>query len=260
MVEINLPTYIPLEEAATRYNIPLETLRRAVENSLVRAVAPHGNLSMAEVAEDDIIVMIQKPTRVLPTFIALSTAIRRYDIPLEILEQAIQNNTIRAVLIEDQLAIAEEDVAILTKQLTNQIIKTLPAFISLNEATKQYNVPVDALIEAINKNVVRAVRVGDIIKVAESDAMIVAAQVQKRREDDELVSFSEAARRLGLPVGTIFQWNEHGWLPVLGSGIRKAKLVSWNQAQALGRLRQERNGRGSRLIPKSQDFIEYSVR
>ncbi len=204
MVENNLPTYIPLEEAATRYNIPLETLRRAVENNQIRAIW--------SIEESEEIAM--------------------------------------------ELAVAEDDVA----SMEQEPQKTPPAFISLEKATQRYNVPVNVLIEAVDRGAIKAVKVGNIVKISESDVSIVAAQVQKRQDNDELVSISEAARRLGLPSGTVFQWHEHGWLPVLALGIRRAKLVSWNQAQALGQLRQDRNsGRGSRLIPKVQDLAAFSA-
>ncbi len=257
MVETDLPIYIPLDEAASRYNIPLETLRRAVENHLVQAVTHHGNLSMVEVAETDIIAMVPKTAKILPTFIASNTATQRYNIPNEILEQAIQNDTIRAVLIEGELAVAEEDVTALAKQLEKQAIKTLPAFITLDEAAKQYDVPLDVLIEAINKDAIKAIRVENVIKVAENDVKVLSVQILKQQENDELISISEAARRLGLPSGTVSQWQEYGWLPILGTGIRRAKLISWYQAQTLARLHQERSRRGSRLIPKGQELSVF---
>ncbi len=198
MVEDSLPTYITLEEAAERYNIPLETLRRAAENSFVRAILSSEETEGADVelsvAEDDVAAMAQKPTKTPPTFISLEKAVRRY------------------------------------------------------------NIPSSVLIEAIDKGAIQAVRVGNIVKVSETDVSIVALQLHEQQEGDELVSISEAARRLGLSSGTVFQWYEHGWLPVLGTGIRRAKLISWSHAQTLGRLHQERTRQGSRLIPKKQEL------
>jgi len=83
--------------------------------------------------------------------------------------------------------------------------------------------------------------------------MIVAAQVSIREKDDELVSLSEAARRLDLPASTVLRWEVYGWLPVIASGERRAKLVSWKRVEALGDLHKKRSQRGSRLIPRDQD-------
>jgi len=128
----------------------------------------------------------------------------------------------------------------------------LPTYLPLEEAAKKYDIPLESLIQAVEDNIIKAIQVDEVIAVADEDIAIVAAQV----EGDELVSINEAARRLDLHSGTVYQWHKQGWLPALAAGSRRAKLISWKRAQALGRLHKRTGQRGSRLIPRGQKVSE----
>lgn len=132
----------------------------------------------------------------------------------------------------------------------------LPEFLPLEEAARRYRVSLEALRRAIENGKAKAVRTDGKILVAKEDAAVIAVQTQASNNGDELVSMSEAARRLGIDISYVAHWVEYGWLPVLGYGKRRAKLVSFNQAQALARLRENRGPhRGSRLIPRHQEMV-----
>ena len=138
------------------------------------------------------------------------------------------------------------------KTLPNPV--TLPTYIPLPEATARYGLSEAALRRAVETGIIRAVRLlGEGIAVADEDVAIVAAQQEAGKEGDELVSISEAARRLNIPSGTISRWVAYGWLPCVATGARRAKLVSWQRAQALARLKRERGKRGSRLVPRGKE-------
>jgi excisionase family DNA binding protein len=131
----------------------------------------------------------------------------------------------------------------------------LPIYISIDEAAQRYCIEREMLSTLIESGKIRAVKVGKGMAVAEEDTAIIAAQMQAERDGDELVSMSEAARRLGINVGFVARWVNYGWLPVLGYGKQRAKLVSFKQAEALARLREKRGyHRGSRLIQRKQQI------
>ena len=93
--------------------------------------------------------------------------------------------------------------------------------------------------------------------MADEDVAVVAAQVQAEDEGDELVSISEAGRRLGLNSRIVYQWYKNRWLKEKGRGSNRVIFVSWKQAQSLDKLRVMRGGmRGRRLIPRGMDLQE----
>jgi len=60
----NLPTYIPLDEAAATYRLDRETLTGAVENGIIRAVkTPEGGILVAE--EDVKLLPVPEPDQQL---------------------------------------------------------------------------------------------------------------------------------------------------------------------------------------------------
>ena len=133
-----------------------------------------------------------------------------------------------------------------------------PLYLPLEEAAEKYALAVGFLLQAIEEGLVQAARIEDVIVVADEDAAIIAAQVTGAdADDDELVSINEAARRLGIQMRTVSRWQTYGWLPVIATGSRNAKLVSWQHTQAVAALYKSRSRRGSRLIPKDKDLLEY---
>jgi len=132
-------------------------------------------------------------------------------------------------------------------------LSDLPKFVPLEEAANRYEVDPQVLDRAVEDNAIHAISVNGNVLVNDEDVAVITVQMKKPKADgDELISISEVARRLELPSRTISRWQERGWLPAIASGPRRAKLVSWTRAQALGEIREAR-GR-QRLIPRSKDF------
>ncbi|MDX9954782.1 MAG: hypothetical protein RBT75_11830 [Anaerolineae bacterium] len=136
---------------------------------------------------------------------------------------------------------------------------SLPEFIPLTEAATRHNINPQVLDQAVSDGAVHVVKVGEDLLVKDEDVSVIAVQLRKVDPgEDELVSISEVARRLNLSPGTVSQWQELGWLPMLATGPNRVKLVSWTRAKALDELRQARGRR--RLIPRSRDFGRRAVK
>ncbi len=135
-----------------------------------------------------------------------------------------------------------------------EAVATLPTYIPFREAAARYGLSEATLRLAVEKGIIRAVRLlGEEIAVADEDVAVIAAQQEAREEGDELVSISEAARRLGINSGIVWWWYKHGWLPALGRGPNRAIFVSFKRAKELASLREKRGKRGRRLIPKKKE-------
>ena len=104
------PRYLRLESAAQKYGVSTETLLRAAESGLVRAVRINGFIA---VAEDDVKRLENRnghSAREFPRYISLSEAARRYGISEEVLKRAIESGTIEAIYLDEEVAVAEGDV------------------------------------------------------------------------------------------------------------------------------------------------------
>ena len=138
-----------------------------------------------------------------------------------------------------------------------EAVATLPTYISLREAAARYGLSEAALRRGVETGIIRAVRLlGEGIAVADEDVAVVAAQQEAGKEGDELVSISEAARKLGISSSIVWEWYNKGWLPAKGRGARRAILVSFSRAQKLADLRKANGRRGRRLIPRNKDVKE----
>ncbi len=138
-------------------------------------------------------------------------------------------------------------------------ITGLPTYIPLREAAIRCGVSETVLRRAVNDGIIRSVRLtGGKIAVADEDAAIVAAQIEAIADGDELVSLSQAARKLQIDSSTVWWWYKHGWLEKRGSGPRNAILFSWKEAKKLHQLYHQRRGgqRGRRLIPRNMEVNE----
>jgi len=138
-------------------------------------------------------------------------------------------------------------------------LSDLPEFIPLDEAAERHHVNPQLLDRAVVDGTVRAVRVGESLLVDNHDVAIITVQMKKPSTGgDELVSISEAARRLELSSRIVLRWQEYGWLPAVATGPRRAKMVSWTRAKELDALRQARGRR--RVIPKNRDFGYHTAK
>ncbi|MDX9953127.1 MAG: hypothetical protein RBT75_03485 [Anaerolineae bacterium] len=134
----------------------------------------------------------------------------------------------------------------------------LPEYLPLEQAAEQYRIDPELLRRAVDAGAVEAGEARGQIIVAVADVVLVAAQVCAA-ENDELVSLNEAAKRLEISSATVLAWHRHGWLPVLDTGSRNAKLISWSRARAIGKLYHERRQLGSRLIPRDKDLLRLGL-
>ena len=196
----------------------------------------------------------------LPTYISLQEAAVRYGVSETVLRRAVNEGAIRAVqLTEGQIAVADEDVAVIESQQRPGV--TLPTYIPLHKAVVRYDLSETVLRRAVDNGIIRAVRLmGGKVAVADEDVAVMKARQYALTNGDELVSLSEAARRLEIDSATVWRWYNHGWLPKEGSGPRRAIFVSWNRAQQLHELYKRRGGiKGRRLIPRQKERIAASI-
>ncbi len=130
----------------------------------------------------------------------------------------------------------------------------LPTYIPLNQAATRYGVNVAMLRRAVESGIMQAVKVNKEVMVADEDVAVVAAQVEAKDKGDELVSISEAARKLELNPGTVYLWYQNGWLEQRGRGSNRIIFISLQQAKSLADLKKRRGRQGRRLIPKGMDL------
>lgn len=131
----------------------------------------------------------------------------------------------------------------------------LPEYLPLNCASREYAIPLEVLERAVEDGMITAALLNDQVLVLGADVVVIAAQVLKATPDDELVSLNEAARRLEINSSVVCKWEAYGWLPVIATGSRNAKLVSWERVKALGTLHRRQGRRGSRLIPRDKSIV-----
>lgn len=126
----------------------------------------------------------------------------------------------------------------------------LPEYITLDEATRRYQVDRQTLTKFVESGIIRAVTVDGKLAVSVMDMATIALQ---SAPDEEWVTISEAARRLGIPHSFIANWVRYGWLKHKPYGAR-AKLVPMSQASVLAELKRQYGKRGSRLIKRGQEL------
>ena len=126
-------------------------------------------------------------------------------------------------------------------------------YLLLEEAALRRGISPETLSKLVESGKIRAVKIDGKMAVAVKDSEIASVlAILDDGKDDELVSISEAARRLGIYSCLVSNWVKYGWIKVQGHGDRGAKLVPFKQVQALANLRAQRGyHRGSRLLPKS---------
>jgi len=78
----NLPTYIPLNQAATRYGVNVAMLRRAVESGIMRAVkTPEGRILVAdEDISEDVSVIVETDPELKGNPIRVTEAAEKYGV------------------------------------------------------------------------------------------------------------------------------------------------------------------------------------
>ena len=77
----NLPTYIPLSEAAERYRLSVGALNRAVERGTIKAVKVNGDVALAEKDVREMSIRRKNFQDLEKQPIHLSQAARKYNLP-----------------------------------------------------------------------------------------------------------------------------------------------------------------------------------
>ena len=131
-------------------------------------------------------------------------------------------------------------------------------YLTIEEAARRFGVDPGIIRSMIDSQEIESIEVNGRMAVSELDAALLAAKEHIRRDGDEAVSISEAARRVGLPSIYVSRWVSYGWVPVLGYGSRRAKLISLRRVEALARLQRDQGLRGRRLIPRGQEATVLS--
>lgn len=126
----------------------------------------------------------------------------------------------------------------------------LPAYITLDAATRRYGISAEALTQAIAADTVRAVQiVGQEIAVSVDD---VASIAEIRREqfanlEGQPISLSDAAREYGIPQPTLSRWTAAGHIQTLDNSGR-AKYVDQADVAYCVAVYKAQDGRAGRRI------------
>jgi|GEM_PF-299537 hypothetical protein len=137
----DLPTFVPLTEAARKYGVAEDRLRILIESGAIRAAAMDGVV----LVEEDARSMQYGDAVALPVFLTLSEAAKKYDFPEARLQALIEAGTITAGEINGEVIVNETEI-----RNRVQRREDLPEYrqyehlkgvgIGINEAAKTYNV------------------------------------------------------------------------------------------------------------------------
>ncbi len=227
----NLPTYIPLEQAAEQRGLTPEALHHATEHGLIQAVrTPEGNLLVAVEAEGE--TKENAKSAPLPTYISLQEAVERYDFTPEVLRYAIEHRLIRAARTpEGNLMVSIEDIDSKSAMDESDRDSGLSTYIPVEQAAQRYNISAEVLRTAIQSGTLKA------IKTAEGDKLVASTELRsigleialsRLRPDEELrgkpIRLSQATRRYNISDTNLVRWAEAGYIRVLERGPKLLML------------------------------------
>ena len=155
------PRYIVLEDACQKYNLERDHLTRAVERGIVRAIRVNGHIAVAEEDVRKLRDANGEPVTDLPRYIPLTEAAERYGVSEEVLKRAIESGTIRAVQLDQEVAVAEGDVKQLNvrpEDLWAKVAELDGIPITIEEACEKYDVSKPSIYRWINRGIVRVLK------------------------------------------------------------------------------------------------------
>ena len=153
--------YIPLGEAAVKYDVSAELLSEAVERGIVRAIRVNGHIAVAEEDVRKLRDANGEPVAELPRYIPLPEAVRRYGISEEVLKRAIESGTIEAIQLDEEVAVAEGDVRKLSidrHALWREASRWEGHTIGIDEAHELYGLNKQSIYRWIEKGYIRVIR------------------------------------------------------------------------------------------------------
>lgn len=173
------PRYIVLEDACQRYNLERDHLTRAVERGIVRAIRVNGHIAVAEEDVRKLRDANGEPVTDLPRYIPLSEAAERYGVSEEVLKRAIESGTIRAVQLDQEVAVAEGDVEkIVIRKSDFEHLRGKP--ISITEAAEKYGIPHGTFSRWVKAGHISVIkRIGRKVLLDEAD-VAYRAEIYKR--------------------------------------------------------------------------------
>ena len=154
----------------------------------------------------------------LPTYISLSEAAARYGLSEAALRRAVETGIIRGGMLGTQILLVEEDVrrtgrrmpsvAVVDKPVSSEEeAKPEPKLISIEAASRKYDIPVGVLERLIKEHMVRVRNNGERMLVEEDVAGLQHLSRRKfRRLENHGISLSDAEKRYGIPTATISRW------------------------------------------------------
>lgn len=150
----------------------------------------------------------------LPTYVSISEATKRYQLGREALTHLIETGKVRAVKVDGNFAVAEEDIgAVRTSDL--------PTYVSISEAAKRYHLGHEALTHLVEAGKVRAVEVDESIAVAKEDIRLALIQLEIKPDENlrgQPIRATEAAKRYEINERTLGRWAESGHIQVIERG------------------------------------------
>ena len=171
-----IPRYIPLGEAAVKYDVSAELLSEAVERGIIRAIRVNGHIAIAEEDVRKLRDVNGEPAVELPRYIPLAEALRRFRISEEVLKEAISSGKIRVAHIGEEVTVAEQDVRELAKGQEVVVVRREDFEhlrgnkLGIAEAARKYGLPNPTISRWVRRGIIRVLgREGQKVLIDEAD-------------------------------------------------------------------------------------------
>jgi len=152
------PVYLRFQEALRYFGVEPPLLARAVDQGLIRAAKLGEEIV---VSREDTENLARSPEVVgeaaLPVYVPLEESLRRFAVDRETLRQAVERGEVKAMTIDGTLAVAEEDVRVLSIRVNLwKLVKHLEGVpIGVGEACEKYGLPLASLYRWIQWGYIR---------------------------------------------------------------------------------------------------------
>lgn len=249
-----LPAYVPILDAADRYDFLLEVLHHAVDVGIIDGI----------VVEDEILILEEDVQRLrqqrqnddieLPQYLVLEEAARKHDLPQRALQHALETGLVRGGTIDGKLIVVEEDTRVLSDKYGDAPVD-LREFITVSQIVEDHEIHEELLHEYIEQGSnVYAVQIDGELAVSEKDVKQWMAEqviVVKREDFAHLrgkgLGIAEAAHKYEISQPTVSRWVKLGYIQKLGKDGRKI-LIDEADVAYCARIYQLQGGRQGKRI------------
>ncbi len=155
------PVYLRFEDAVRSFDIKPTLLARAVDQGLIRAVKLGEEIV---VSREDTENLARSPEVVgeaaLPVYVPFEESLRRFAVDGETLRQAVERGEVKAITIDGTLAVAEEDVRVLSIRvnLWRQVRHLEGVPIGVRDAYQKYGLSPTTLYRWIESGYIRVMK------------------------------------------------------------------------------------------------------